>query len=196
MLNTIDIVPDSISTDPQVIAACKAIDRQLAELYDAIPSICFWPNVENQIPPLLDILAWEMHVDIWQGWEGSLSNEKKVELINQSIDWHQHKGTKYAVEQMVRTVFTDGYVTEWFQYGGRPFFFKIVLKQQITDQQQLDTLIQSVYAVKNVRSWIEDIEITSGAIPLTLHCVVVIGISVIVRIPVSKNPPPSSRRRK
>lgn len=187
MWKTLEIIPDSIRDDPQVIAACESIDKELMAIDKDIPDVCFWPFVEKQVPPLLDILAWEMHVDIWQGWEGALSNEKKIELINQSIDWHQHKGTKYAVEQMIRTVFTEGYVSEWFQYGGNPFFFKIILKQTITDPGQIKLLYDSVMAVKNVRSWIEDIEITSGKIPLQLHIVMIVRISVTVRIPVSTN---------
>lgn len=190
MWKTIDLVPESIRLDPQVIAACKSIDNELKALYKDIPEVCFWPFVEKQVPPLLDVLAWEMHVDHWQGWEGSLSNEKKIELINKSIDWHQHKGTKYAVEQMVRTIFAEGYVSEWFQYGGRPFFFKIILKpqEQVINGEQLKILVESVYATKNVRSWIEAIELTQGTIPQQLYMVVVTGISVNVRIPVSTNP--------
>jgi P2-related tail formation protein len=91
MWKTIEIVPSSIRNDPQVQAACGAIDQELAQIYDCIPSILFWPFVEDQVPPLLDMLAWEMHVDIWQGWEGDLDNETKIQLINQSIDFHRHK---------------------------------------------------------------------------------------------------------
>lgn len=190
MIRTIDLVPDSIRDDPQVISACEALDKELEAIYDDIPSVCFWPFVEKQVGNMLDILAWEMHVDVWQGWEGDLSNEKKIELINQSIDWHQHKGTKYAVEQMVRTVFAQGFVTEWFDYGGNPFFFKIVLREQIQTQQQLARLVAAVYALKNVRSWLDKeggIEVTQEPIPLLLHIVVVAGINVTVRIPVSRN---------
>jgi phage tail P2-like protein len=190
MWRTLNIVPESIRSDPQVIAACEAIDNELTFLYEDMPDICFWPFVEKQVPPLLDVLAWEMHVDHWQGWEGNLSNEKKVELINKSIDWHQHKGTKYAVEQMVQTIFTQGYVTEWFEYGGNPFFFKIILKQQVVDAEQLRTLLESVMAVKNVRSWIEAIELTTGRIPQQLFIIIVAGINVTVKIPVSENPRP------
>ena len=49
-------------------------------------------------------LGWEMHVDVWAGWEGDLSIEKKRQLIDESIEWHRHKGTKWAVERMLQTV--------------------------------------------------------------------------------------------
>lgn len=187
MFNTIDIVPDSIKSDPQVIAACGAIDKELAEIYAEIPSICFWPFVDQQIPPLLDVLAWEMHVDVWQGWEGDLSVEKKRELINQSIDWHQHKGTKWAVEQMLKTVFTDAYVTEWYQYGGAPYFFRIITRDPIVDPDKLATVIQAIYAVKNERSWLDSF-IRSKQSALGLFCAIRTTNTFVQRyVPASTN---------
>lgn len=155
MWKTIDIVPNSIRNDPQVIAACGSIDRQLQEMQDGIPSILFWPFVDQQVPPLLDILAWEMHVDVWAGWEGNLSIEKKIELINSSIDWHRHMGTRYAVDQMLRVVFEQGHVTEWYEYGGQPFYFRINFEGEI-DPEKWEQVKRAVYAVKNVRSWLDE----------------------------------------
>jgi phage tail P2-like protein len=186
MQKTIDIVPSSIRNDPQVIAACEAIDEELLDLYDELPTLCFWPFIDQQVPPLLDVLAWEMHVDVWQGWEGDLTVEKKRDLINQSIDWHQHKGTKYAVEQMLKTVFSQAYVTEWYQYGGNPYFFKIIVKQQIGDPDKLEQLVQAIYAVKNARSWLEGFEV-SFSVPHQLYISIIVVRMVTVRIPVSTN---------
>lgn len=155
MWRTIEIVPSSIAGDPQVIAACDAIDKELAQIYDGIPSILFWPFVDEQVPPLLDILSWEMHVDVWQNIEGDpLTTEKKRELINESIDWHRHKGTRYAVDQMLRVVFAQGRVTEWYEYGGRPYYFRIAFEGDITGAQ-FNRVLEAVYAVKNVRSWLD-----------------------------------------
>jgi phage tail P2-like protein len=160
MWRTIEIVPSSIRDDPQVIAACEAIDQELAAMYDCMGSvpggILFWPFVEQQVPPLLDILMWEMHVDIWQNIEGDpLTTEKKQELISQSIDWHQHKGTKWVVNEMLKTVFAQGRVTEWYEYGGRPFFFRIVTEDEVVDPTKLKNVLDAIYAVKNVRSWLD-----------------------------------------
>jgi phage tail P2-like protein len=120
------------------------------------PSILFWPFVNDQIPPLLDVLSWEMHVDHWQNIEGApLTTEKKRELINESIDWHQHKGTRYAVDQMLRTIFQQGRVMEWYEYAGRPYYFRIMVEEDITDADQLGRVLDAVYAVKNVRSWLD-----------------------------------------
>jgi phage tail P2-like protein len=158
MWKTIEIVPSSIRNDPQVIAACDAIDQELQSMYDCMGSvpggILFWPFVDQLVPPLLDVLAWEMHVDIWQGWDGALDVPTKVDLINQSIDFHRHKGTRYAVDQILQTVFKQGTVTEWFEYGGRPYFFRIVFEDDVTGAQW-NSILEAVYAMKNVRSWLD-----------------------------------------
>jgi phage tail P2-like protein len=159
MWKTIEIVPSSIRNDPQVISACEAIDKELSQMYDCMASvpggILFWPNVGQQVPPLLDLLMWEMHVDIWQNIEGDpLTTEKKQELISESIDWHRHKGTRYAVDQMLKIVFGQGRVTEWYEYGGLPYFFRIVFEGAISGTQW-NQILTAIYAVKNVRSWLD-----------------------------------------
>jgi phage tail P2-like protein len=167
MWRTIEIVPSSIRDDPQVQAACSVIDDELAQIYSdflpetadpaaAGPSILFWPFINDQVPPLLDVLSWEMHVDHWQNIEGApLTIEKKRELINESIDWHQHKGTRYAVDRMLQVIFQQGRVTEWYEYAGRPYYFRIMVENDITDADQLGRVLDAVYAVKNVRSWLD-----------------------------------------
>lgn len=161
MWRTVEIVPSSIRNDPQVIAACEAIDKELESIYGctaAVPGgILFWPFVDKQVPPLLDVLSWEMHVDIWQNIEGDpLTIEKKQQLINESIDWHRHKGTRWAVNEMLATVFQQGRVTEWYEYGGRPYYFRIVTEDDIVDPDKLLRVIEAIYAVKNVRSWLDE----------------------------------------
>jgi phage tail P2-like protein len=200
MWKTLDIVPSSIRADPQVIAACGAIDKELAAMYGCMGSvpggILFWPFVDQQTPPLLDILAWEMHVDVWAGWDGDLTTEQKVELINSSIDWHRHKGTKYAVEQMLKTVFRQGYVQEWYEYGGRPYFFRIVTEEPY-DAERFARAWAGIMAVKNVRSWMEDITLEppleENVARFQMFVSVVIGQRIKETfIPVSTNPNPVS----
>jgi phage tail P2-like protein len=157
MWKTIDIVPSSIRDDPQVQAACYAIDNQLADLYGGIPSVAFWPNIYTQVPPLLDVMMWEYHVDINQMvTDGSaLTDDKKRELIDASIVWHQKKGTKWAVEQALQSVWGSAYVTEWYQYGGKPFFFRVIIDQDVTDATIRQRVYDTIQETKNVRSWLE-----------------------------------------
>jgi phage tail P2-like protein len=195
MNKTIEIAPSSISGDPQVQAAAEAIDDELLAIYDCMSQvpggILFWPFADVQDETMTDVLAFELHVDVWQGWDGDLSLEQKRDLINKSIDWHQHLGTKYAVEQMLRTVFRTGYVTEWYEYGGTPYHFRVTIAEPIVDQARLDRCIAGIMAVKNVRSWMEEIVTPSDTSSAFMYVAVIITqILENMSIPVSENPRP------
>lgn len=199
MNRTVDIAPSSITGDPQVQSAGEAVDDELRAIYEcmsAVPGgILFWPFTDLQVPPMLDVIAWEMHVDVWAGWDGDLSVEQKRDLINKSIDWHQHLGTKYAVEQMLRTVFRTGFVSEWYQYGGRPYYFRVTIQEPIVDAERLKRVIAGIMAVKNVRSWMEEeggIIIPEQSSVAQMYVAVIIGQRIKnTYIPVSANPRPT-----
>jgi hypothetical protein len=180
MWRTIDLLPDSLSEDPQVIAACEAIDIELQEIYGEIPTINFWPHVEDQTGDMLDVMMWEMHVDIWQNWSGVLTDDDKIDLINESIDWHQHKGTPGIVEKMIDQVFGPdiAVLTEWYEYRGGGISanipvgnpnpapgmpvgpgwrYKFRISVGDMTAEQLDLLNRSVLAVKNLRSWPDEV---------------------------------------
>ncbi|SRR5258705_1392036 len=186
MFNTIDIVPDSIRSDPNVQAICYAIDKEFSEIYSEIPSISFVPSINKQVPPLLDILAWQYHVDVWQGWSGDLDIDTKRQLVMESFMWHAHKGTKWAVEKMLATVFKDGYVTEWYEYGGNPYFFSIITKDPVVEADKLTTVIAAIYAVKNERSWLENF-LRLKPSNLQLYIAIPMTVTVNRYIPVSTN---------
>ena len=85
-----------------------------------------------------------------------LTNEKKRELIDKSIEWHQHKGTTWVVEEVLKTVWTTAEVIEWYEYGGRPYYFKIRTNENVAaDLDLFQRIWEVVMEVKNVRSWLE-----------------------------------------
>jgi hypothetical protein len=157
MIRLIELVPESIREDPQVQAACESIDRQLLEINDDIPQVAFWPNLDQQVPPLLDVMMWEYHVDLHQMITDGrdLTNEEKRALIDKSIIWHQKKGTKWAVEQVLETAWRPGgaYVVEWFEYGGEPYRFRLMVEDATISPEVEERIWQAVMEVKNVRSW-------------------------------------------
>jgi len=158
VIKTIELVPSSIRSDPQVIAACEAIDIELEEIYSDIPEVAFWTRLDQVVPPLLDVLSWEYHVDLYEmlldGRE--LTNDEKRKLIDLSIIWHQKKGTKWIVEQVLKTAWPTASVTEWYQYGGQPYYFRIVVDEDIAGSPELyQRVVRAIMAVKNVRSWLD-----------------------------------------
>ena len=59
---------------------------------------------------------------------------------------------------MVQTVFESGRVTEWFEYGGEPYHFKIdLLSAPRIVQEDLEKVVRVINSVKNTRSWLDSL---------------------------------------
>lgn len=67
-------------------------------------------------------------------------------------------GTPAAVEELVAIVFGEGEVSEWFEYGGEPYWFKIRTNALLTEDMTT-YFSEMIRRVKNTRSHIEAIEI-------------------------------------
>ena len=89
----------------------------------------------NSLAPINDInlkIFDEIyHITGNEGWLQALSETEKRSLIKSSIKMHRYKGTKYAIEEIFKTLNIVGNVEEWFNYGGKPIFFKLFFKYLI-----------------------------------------------------------------
>lgn len=175
-----DILPPNIAKDPKVSAAAQALDNELQALTAAVDQCLILSRINELPEPVLDRLAWQFHVDFY---DPTLSIEHKRELVRNSLSWHIRKGTPAAVEELITTIFGNGKVQEWFEYGGEPYKFRLQVEvdsQGVTEEMlsRLERLIQNT---KNTRSWLEVINIfLTGRCKLFLPCNTVGGEEVTI----------------
>ncbi|EEL0801690.1 phage tail protein I, partial [Campylobacter jejuni] len=89
-------------------------------------------------------------------------NEKEArKLISKALLLDRYNGTTWAIKEALRAVFPTAVVKEWFNYGGKPYFFKVKVSTTNVsfDERTLNTLERLIYDFKNVRSVLEAIEI-------------------------------------
>ena len=154
-LSLLDILPENLLADEKVYAAAKAVDDELQQLIASCIEVLHLPRLGELPEEVVDLLAWEWHVDFY---EPSADIATKRQLVRESIAWHRIKGTKAAVEKMAQTVFKGGVVTEWFEYGGEPYHFRIdVLNAPNMTEESRDRLLAVVKASKNTRSWLDEL---------------------------------------
>lgn len=152
-----DLLPDSIKHDEQVVAAAAALDGELAAVTEAIKETILLTRIDELPESVIDLLAWQWHVDFY---DTSLPVEKKRDFVKQTVSWHKRKGTPQAVQEMLSTIFSTGTVAEWWEYGGDPYHFRVNITQELDDDSAADKATQLIEAVKNVRSWLDNINIT------------------------------------
>ena len=151
----LDILPQNLLADKKINAEARALDDELQKITEATRNALLLPRLDELSEEVIDLLAWQWHVDFY---EPSMSIETKRQLVRESIAWHRIKGTKAAVEKMAQTVFKGGVVTEWFEYGGEPYHFRIdLLTAPNITQDDTARLLAVVNAAKNVRSVLDEL---------------------------------------
>jgi len=153
LLRLEDIAPDSIKiTD--VLAFFRAIDPELQKITKAIDEALIMTRIDELPEEIVDLLAWQLHVDFYEPL--GLDLDRKRALVKNSLIWHRYKGTKYALESMIRILFFENFaIEEWFEYGGEPYFFRLVAWDSLREYEQYNDLIRAIYELKNERSWLE-----------------------------------------
>jgi phage tail P2-like protein len=151
-INLIDLVPSSIRNDPQVQAATAAINTELQKVTAAIPMVLLMSRIDELAEDVIDLLAWQFHVDFY---EPGITLTQKRKLVKTAINEHRRKGTPYAVEQVVKAILDEGIVQEWWEYGGEPYYFRVVkINGQMPDAAIYARLKKAIDTVKNTRSWL------------------------------------------
>lgn len=150
----IEIVPQNLRSDPQIVAICAAFD---AVYFQNVPKIkyCFiTADIDNAKSEVVDLIAAERNCDFY---DRSLPLENRRKLAKNAYLYKHFKGTAFAVRQIVIDAFQDAELREWFEYGGDPYHFRLIFDGEIPDEEILNKILTAVNAVKNIRSKLENI---------------------------------------
>jgi|GEM_PF-2459291 len=182
-----DLLVHSIAADPTMRAAADALDAAFIKSVRAIPDVLLYARLANDsgfvnpVPMLsamtrlsdlsdglaelpgnvLDILAWQLHVE---GYEATVDIQAKRELVQGSLLLHRRKGTPWAVKNaLVTALRLPTELSEWFSYGGRPYFFRVSLDVtgEVFDATSAANAFRLISEYKNVRSWLDYLETRS-----------------------------------
>lgn len=153
-VNLLDLLPINLKSDPDIIAATKAIDSGFLAVIDEVENVTIYPRVSELNGDMLDHLAYFFHVDFY---DQNLDVETKRKLVQDSVYLHQIKGTPRAVEILIETLFDEGEVAEWFDYGGSPYTFRVVTTNSSVTNERAKEFTRALESVKNIRSRLESV---------------------------------------
>jgi phage tail P2-like protein len=156
-LNLLSLQTRMMQSDTHVQGMAAALDPQFIAIANQLISALIYTGVD--VPEsVLDILAWQFNVD-WYEPESDI--ETKREAINDALIIKKTQGTPAAVQRVVEIYFGNGRVEEWFDYGGDPYYFRVVTNNPLATGAQAALLIKAVNSVKNLRSRLESVIIES-----------------------------------
>lgn len=155
--NLLRVLPEVLHNDEKMLAIATAVADELAHLSEQTALTMIYTNIDTLPEAVLDMLAMDFKVD-W--WSYDYTIEEKRQTLKDSWYVHRHLGTKNAVERALSAIYADTTVIEWFDYGGKPYHFKLIIP---VDQDSLDltkhsTVLSLVNYYKNLRSVMDEVE--------------------------------------
>lgn len=156
----LSLLPPVVAGNESLNALTTAVADLFSEQYSAINLDGIYGRIDELPESLLDILAKDFKVD-W--WTQEMSLEDKRNTLKSSWFVHRKKGTKGAVKTALSSVYEDSDVTEWFEYNGQPYHFRILIDDayESTDLNKYRAVINQVGTYKNVRSYLDAVEYVS-----------------------------------
>lgn len=166
--NLLRTLPDVLRNDEKMLALASSIAGELSSLSEETALATIYANIDTLPEDVLDALATDFKVD-WWSYDYSLA-EKRGTL---KASWYVHRrlGTKRAVESALSVIYEDSKVVEWFDYGGEPYHFKLIIPvdEATLDPTKHSTVLSLVAYYKNLRSVLDDIEYHGAASAVTVY---------------------------
>lgn len=112
--------------------------------------------IDNLPTDALLHLAEQYHITGNEGWLHANTESEKRALIKNAIKIHRYKGTKYALLEIFNTLNLSGTITEWFEYGGKPYHFRVRFDTDKLFEEKFEKeILDLIHENKNVRSVLE-----------------------------------------
>lgn len=155
--NLMRTFPEVLKNDEGMNPLGRLISKALVTLLGKVEHAKIYARIDQLDEPVLDILAEDLDV-AWYDYNYSL--ETKRALIKDSFFVHRHLGTKGAIDRALSDIFPNSTVQEWFDYGGQPFYFRVVVDVTRTrEEAQIGLIKKAVEYYKSYRSHLEENEI-------------------------------------
>lgn len=150
-----EYLPEPLKKDQKMKALAAALTQQLLGASGSMEKVLIYSKIDKLPEELVDILSYDMHVD-WYDYSYPL--DIKRDILKNSVKVHKTMGTKYAVEKAIGAVYPESKVEEWFQYGGRPHYFRVVLDVTRADETpDIETIKKKIALYKRLSSHLEEI---------------------------------------
>lgn len=164
--NFINILPENLASQIEVQALAYAVSQQIKAVCDYADSSRIYAALDQVPEEALDILAAELRTP---AYDETFSPSVKRALLEGTLTYFQKMGTPYAVNRIIEAIFGDGYIKEWFEYGGDPYHFRAYTTNPSVTQDNVAEFQRILSTVKRLSAWIDDIIIELSTDPMQVY---------------------------
>lgn len=171
--NLLTTFPVFLQGDKRLMAMARIVAEELEKRNREVEFASVYTNIDHLPERVLDMLAKDFKVD-W--WDMEYSIEEKRQTLKDAWRVHRMMGTKAAVETAISAIYPKTKVEEWFEYGGEPYWFRLLIDathENVAPEKHRKVLDRVDY-YKNVRSHLDEVKYV--AIP-DGECVAYVGVA-------------------
>ena len=149
-----DSLPAPILEDEHMRQLAEGAARVMLKVYGERWKPAIYSRIDDLDEAVLDILAQDLKID-WYEYNASI--ETKRRFVRDSWLIHRRMGTPDAMKKALCALWPDSTVTEWFDYGGDPYHFSVILDVTESSDVDVDAIRKRIYLYKNARSVLDEI---------------------------------------
>lgn len=164
------LYPSVLDKDQLFNALGQTVAELLGEAFIQTKQADIYTRISELDEGVCDILAKDFNIS-WYDYNFKVETKRRV--IAAAFSVHRHFGTTGAMITAISAIWPNSTVEEWFQYGGDPYFFRVLVEANSGDPDEepiaFSQIDKTVQLYKNERSWLE-----GGSVILRITCNVVI----------------------
>lgn len=150
-----DALPKTLAEQPWVQALAEAsrkMRRRVMAYADRTRLFC---DIDEASEEALDALAVELQTPLYKN-DYPLTVKRKI--VKNSMLYYIRSGTRGAVEELLADIYQGAEVEEWFEYGGKPNYFRVAIDISRT------TVPVAEMAPAELESWLYSVKRASSAL--------------------------------
>lgn len=150
-----DALPKTLAEQPWVQALAEAsrkMRRRVMAYADRTRLFC---DIGEASEEALDALAVELQTPLYKN---DYPLTVKRQIVKNSMLYYIRSGTRGAVEELLADIYQGAEVEEWFDYGGKPNYFRVAIDISRT------TVPVAEMAPAELESWLYSVKRASSAL--------------------------------
>lgn len=150
-----DALPKTLAEQPWVQALAEAsrkMRRRVMAYADRTRLFC---DIDEASEEALDALAVELQTPLYKN---DYPLTVKRQIVKNSMLYYIRSGTRGAVKELLADIYQGAEVEEWFEYGGKPNYFRVAIDISRT------TVPVAEMAPAELESWLYSVKRASSAL--------------------------------
>lgn len=151
-----DLLANSMRYNPETISIGYAILQEKQRLLALLARTRLMALIDSADEKTLDYLAVELRTP---AYKDTFPVDVKRRLIAGTLPFYARLGTPAAVNWIIRSIFGEGHMEDWFSYDGDPHHFRAFVGSDgdTITPESLDEFRRAVASVKRLSSWLDSI---------------------------------------